>query len=314
MSYSTYSASPSFDIQASTQPYWGDRKEFRIPVEEIPALGGTLVQLELLLLKSRRFDLEEVTRLVRSDVGLAIQVLRHAQSDAFGGEERWQLSDCIVHLGPRLMEVARPLCCWAENRQAAFAQAEAFWTHAKLVANVAERAASYFPELNVNPEKAYIAGLFHNLKRLPEILDSGDESNLKGASRTIQEWIVECNLPSFVTDVLETLETETVPGNMDALSRMVCFAKQWVDLCLPQSESCVPRRSQFNLQVLRAATLIYNCFPATEPDPFVPFMYILTDTTLELLDVERPESASVVRRTVTNIRPEAKCRRENISI
>jgi hypothetical protein len=294
MPLSIDSSSLSLGSEFSSQVFRGDDKEPRTSADEIPALAGTLVQLELLL-KPQTIDLEAITRLICSDVGLSIQVLRHSQSEVVGCEAPWRISDCVIHLGPKLLGLARPLCSWAEYRDHSYAEAEAFWLHAKLVAAVAERTAAYFYELNVNPEQAYISGLMHNLERLPRILDLVGLPSFDRNVSNLQEWVMEWNLPSFIMDTLATVHSDFDPTKSGALARVVNFARCWIDLCLPWAETCLARKTRFKLPVLQAANLICRYFPGTEVDPLVPFIEILKDATLDKLDEVRPESSPAIQ-------------------
>lgn len=294
MSCSTDFSSLSFSHQPSPQVIWGVHEEPRKFADEIPALAGTLVQLELLL-KPQIVNLEAITRLIRDDLGLAIQVLRHSQAEALISDAPWRISDCVIHLGPKLLGIARPLCSWAESREHSYAEAEAFWTHAKLVATIAERTATYFDELNVNPEQAYISGLMHNLERLPRILDLVGLPSFDRNVCNFQEWVTEWNLPSFVMDILETVHGDLDPGKISELARVVNFARCWIDLCLPWSETCLARKTRFKMPVLQTADLICRYFPDTEADPLVPFIELLKDATFDKLDEVCPESSPEVQ-------------------
>lgn len=295
MLISTTFSSSACGSQASSQVVRDDRKVCRTPAYRVPALAGTLAQLELLL-KSPATDVEELTRLVRSDIGLCLQALRQSRSEAVESDELWRISDCVIHLGPRLLQLARPLCYRTEDSKVEYAAAEAFWMHSKLVATVAETTATYFQGLNVNPERAYLSGLMYNLDQLPDVLHFAWFPAVGGSPCTIQDWVAACNLPRFITDVQEFAIDELVPGEWRALPRVVRFAQHWIELCLPWSQSCMARRSSFELPQIDAANLIYTSFPDAGADCILPFIDILRNSTLGQLDEQRPEISSVVRR------------------
>ena len=208
-----------------------------------------------------------------------------------GGDDLWRISDCVVYFGRRLLELVPPLC-WAEEDRQSYAEAEAFWKHAKLVATAAETTAAYFRELDVNPEQAYIAGLLHNLKRLPHVLKF---AGLRGRLCGTQDWVTDCDLPSFVNDVLETAHQGRISCGMRNLSRVVWFSRRWIGLCLPWSETCIARKNRFTLPLLQAANLINTAFPGTDTDPVMPFLETLVDSTMNNLEAERPASSSVLQ-------------------
>jgi hypothetical protein len=295
----TYSSVPSvlpYGGQVSPRDDRGDRMElkFRVSTQDVPALAETLVQLELLL-RSQTVDLAAVTDLVRSDLGLSMQALRQTRSEPVGGDGLWRISDCVVDRGARLLEHARPLCYWAECKQA-YAEAEAFWKHSRLVATVAERTAAYFTELGVDPEQAYLGGLMHNLERLPDVLELAYGPTIDGSVCTIREWVEECNLPSFIYEVLQSAREAQETSEMSPLQRVVEFARRWMELSLPWSETCIARRSRFKQPVLQTVNLIYAFFPNTDADPLLPFMDVLKECTLGLLAEQRADSSSVTQR------------------
>ena len=222
MSIQTYLPVQPYDFQAP-EVSWGQIDRFVSPADEIPALAGTLAQLELLL-KAPIVDLEVAARLVRSDLGLSIQALRQAWIQSKGSEQPWRISDCVVVLGLRLLDVARPLHCGVKHKFA-YSEAEAFWKYASLVATVSEQTATYFDELGVDPEQAYLAGLMHNFNRLPDVLEAVGFLESGESLR-----LVDCSLPSFVNDVVESTAGDRLPIEMNPLSRVVSFSKRWIDL------------------------------------------------------------------------------------
>jgi hypothetical protein len=306
MSFSTYSPLAPYSSEAPSQVFWGGQNEFRSSADDIPALASTLVQLELLL-KPQTADLEAVTRLVSSDLGLTFQALRHARAEALESEF-WRISDCVIHLGPKLLGVARPLCYRTDDRKYSYSEVEAFWKHAHLVATVAEKTATYFYELNVNPEQAYLAGLMHNLRQLPRVLDLVGITGPNGDLCNFSELALDWNLPSFIVGVLD--RKDLAVREMDELSRMVSFARSWIDFCLPWSETCVARKTRFHLPVLQVANLICEYFPNTAIDPFAPFLEILKHSTLDNLDEDPPESSLMPARRATASRTGASVNRQ----
>jgi hypothetical protein len=269
--------------------WWHHRNRFQTAADEIPALAGTLLQLELLL-NAPMVDLEAVTRLVRSDLGLCIQVLKESRFGAADGDQLWRISDCVIQLGSQLLGLARPLCCGVEQRKFAYAEAEAFWKHASLVASVAEQTATYFYELGVNPEQAYLAGLMHNLHKLPDVLAFVDSEGATGSLRADNDWVMDCNLPFFIHNVLESRDDGYLPTELSPLLRVISFSKRWIDLCLPWSETCMARRNRFKFPVLKAVNLIYTHFPGTDVDPLTPFMEIVKDCIFDQLQSKSQET------------------------
>jgi hypothetical protein len=294
MTFPIYAVSPLLDSQTSSPVFWDDTNAFA-DARNIPALAGTLVELELLL-KRQPVDLESVTNLVRGDLGLTVQVLRTSRFET-GNDELWRISDCVIHLEQRLLELTSPLR-WSKESHHAYAEAEAFWMHAKLVATIAQTIATYLYELDVNPEQAFLSGLMHKIERLPQVLNF---TGFKCEPCRIQDWVMDCNLPSFVNAVVETAHGDRTPSEMSNLSRVVSFSRRWIDLCLPWSETCMAQKKRFTLPVLKAANLFSMFFP--DGDLSVPFIEALRDSTMNCLGEERPASTSVVRRPNSGICP-----------
>jgi hypothetical protein len=267
-------------------PLLADDQESRFANSGVPVMAGALIQLELLL-RERSIDLEAVSHVVRGDIGLTIEVLRSARIES-ENEELWRISDGVIELRSRILELATPLRRTDDHRHA-YDEVEAFWMHARLVATVAEMTAGYFHELQENSEQAYIAGLLHNLKRLPKVLKLlGIGCDLSG---------ILYGLPFFVTDVVESVHSDQNPSEMSALARIVDFAAKWVGLCLPWAETCMAKRRRFSLPLIQAANVVCSYFPETGVDPLVPFIELLQATTIGCLEEERPVNSSVLAQT-----------------
>ena len=129
----------------------------------VPVLPETLVQLDLLLGKSA-LDLEEISQLILTDVGATLQVFRSAYNSGTSGASRVnRISDCIVHLGKARMQAAFPAVISRHQ-----APLRALWERARLAAEVSELLA---PRMScVSPERAYLAGLLHEIGRVPAAL------------------------------------------------------------------------------------------------------------------------------------------------
>jgi HD-like signal output (HDOD) protein len=136
-----------------------------------PALSNALLQLELCLSASVA-DLQDVTNIIKSDIGLTAQLLRLAAAEIEGSPSRIvPVSEIVLQLGVNrlkaMMARTKPLA----GRSANFAGSNACtssWMHAKLTAQIAEELAGQSSE--VHPEEAYLAGLLLHLGDLPRIL------------------------------------------------------------------------------------------------------------------------------------------------
>jgi hypothetical protein len=137
-------------------------RELDRELPDAPVMSDTLLMLELAV-RERVVDLSEVTQLVLGDLGAAIQIMRLARREGLSG----RMENCISGLGVQacLDAVARrPI-----KRGTCDPAIAELWSHAKRTADnckfLAEEA--FLP---VNPDHAYLVGLFHAVGALPSVL------------------------------------------------------------------------------------------------------------------------------------------------
>ena len=132
----------------------------------VPAMARSLLRLELLL-REPTLDLRAISNLIRSDLGLTIQTLRLVGADFDHSEDTpSRIQDSVVHLGQSALLLATPaLRQGSTSNQAELAE---LWGHSRLVACWAERLAHTVGGLD--PEKAYLGGLLHDIGSLPGLL------------------------------------------------------------------------------------------------------------------------------------------------
>lgn len=135
---------------------------------DVPVLSETLLRVELMV-RERAVDLSEISQVVLSDLGAVLQIMRLA-----GGEDSFEdgrvprIEDCISGLGVQacLEAIARrPLK--PSTRPPAMID---MWAHARIIAENCKFLAEETSSFLVNPEEAYLVGLFHDLGTLPAIL------------------------------------------------------------------------------------------------------------------------------------------------
>jgi len=228
--------------------------------QDVPALVGTLVELELMLLNARAIDLEAVSAIVRSDVGLTLQVLRFSRSDNRGDAQPWRISDCVIQLGDKLLGVARPMSRPSNYAARRYEDMLAFWKHSKLVATVAEFIAKTLPELDVDPEQAYIAGLLHIIDALPCVLKHDHPCDSAMNLCTTSDWVAQFRLPGFVNEMLDASRAELPTTDLTPLSRVVSFAQCWSEKSLNLLGVQPPRQSSLRAPYLQYST---QFFPQT---------------------------------------------------
>ncbi|HEY6489190.1 MAG: HDOD domain-containing protein [Terracidiphilus sp.] len=137
-------------------------------LQDVPVLSETLLRVELMV-RERSVDLREISTVVLSDLGATLQIMRLAgREDAFEDGRVPRIEDCISGLGVQacLEAIARrPLK--PSTRPPAVIDT---WAHARIIAENCKFLAEETSSFLVNPDEAYLVGLFHELGTLPAIL------------------------------------------------------------------------------------------------------------------------------------------------
>jgi len=145
-------------------------------LEAIPAIPAIVQPLaSMLQLPVERVNVEQVVQLVSYDSSIAAQCLRMANSPLFGRRKTETVRSAILTLGLKRLQAILLGCClnrivpadkWAFN-------ATTFWRHSLGCALVSRKLATLigYPE----PEKAYLAGLLHDLGMLVNTLACTEE-------------------------------------------------------------------------------------------------------------------------------------------
>jgi HD-like signal output (HDOD) protein len=142
-------------------------------VPAVPAIVHPLISM--LQLPSDEVDMEKVVQLVSYDAGIAAQCLRISNSPLFGRRNTETVRGSIIALGLKRVQAILLGCCmnqivppgkWALDPTI-------FWRHALGCALVSRKVATLisYPD----PEKAYLAGLLHDLGILVNTIACTDE-------------------------------------------------------------------------------------------------------------------------------------------
>jgi HD-like signal output (HDOD) protein len=133
-------------------------------LEAMPTIPAIVQQLaSLLQLPAEEVDLKKIVELVSCDSTIAAQCLRMANSPLFGRRNTETVRSAVLALGLKRVEAILLGCClnrivppgkWA-------LEAVTFWRHSLGCALVSSKMAKLigYPD----PEKAYLAGLLHDL-------------------------------------------------------------------------------------------------------------------------------------------------------
>jgi HD-like signal output (HDOD) protein len=177
---------------------------------DLPVLPETVLLMDLL---SSQFsvDLSELSRLILSDVGATLQILRFAGRE-FGDSPDCPLriEDCICALGVQacLLEVSRHTAV-SQIRQYGILEA---WLHSREVAACCRVEAASLNE-NISPDEAYLVGLCHTLGTLPALLHWGwGERHEIGRDRTGLRLAERWKLPPSVQEYFLDMERRVPSG------------------------------------------------------------------------------------------------------
>ena len=205
---------PVDSTRSSTFPLPGEA-EFSGP----PAMPNALLRLELSL-SAFVIDLQDVTNIIKSDVGLTVQLLRLAARTTEQSKGKiGAISEIAIQVGVdglgALVAQTEPLPDHFRSHTGLSAS-ERFWMHSRLTALIAEELAGQSSE--VAPGEAYLAGLLCHVGDLPSVLgwaaaDSGTTDSRNTGYRMAKAWELPCALTEVIGgygEVCRTPESRTL--------------------------------------------------------------------------------------------------------
>lgn len=142
-------------------------------IERLPTLPSVATRL-MSIANASDIHLDEVIGLIESDPAMSTTILRLCRSADKGlGDRITTVRRAVIMLGLETVQVAalsvhvyRQLAHRRQPEQGSAFDHPGFWVHSLCVACAAERIASAHPALEVSPERAYLAGLLHDLGKL----------------------------------------------------------------------------------------------------------------------------------------------------
>ncbi len=178
-------------------------ERYPLQVELAAHLPDVPVQLETLLLLELEFqepsvDLRVVSQLVRNDLGATLQILRLVAMEYGNAEGRpTRIEDCIADLGvDACIEAVSARTVARDGRHRIIAE---IWAHSREIAQYSKFIAEDIPE--VNPDEAYLVGLFHSIGLLPSALGwEGGETGAKDTAAVGFKLARKWSLPRFVLE------------------------------------------------------------------------------------------------------------------
>ena len=190
-----------------TDPVFNDSAQDELSrlLGNVPALPDSLLRLEALLGKPT-VDLSGVCAVIRADLGLTLRVLPLAPVPLEPGFSA--LEQCILEAGIhclRMVGQTTPALALSYRNPRLHSELLRLWQHSRLVAESAEQIA--LEKGDPDPDKAYVAGLLHDLLVLAEILSEAAD----GAARATDEGLVDARklaaawkIPPFAVESIET--------------------------------------------------------------------------------------------------------------
>jgi HD-like signal output (HDOD) protein len=154
-----------------------------ILAEGLPSLPNHIMQLNGLLASSP-IDLRRISKVIRSDLSLTAQVIRLCNSALFGIRRRiFKVEEAAVLMGADRLRTLIFTCylmeCsgkWLHEREV-----QDHWRHCFITALLSERIARSIGYQM--PDQAYLAGLLHDVGKLPLLMVSAEEGSM--ASREV---------------------------------------------------------------------------------------------------------------------------------
>ena len=241
-------------------------------VDDLPQLHAAVHQL-LGALSDDGIDRTRLADIIDRCPSLSAKLVGLANSAYFRRASPIKgLSDAIFVIGfrtVRSLATATALQAPFENNRCPAFQSGRFWLHAVLTAHVArELAKNAAPDLSLNPEEAYLAGLLHGMgllalahlfpDELNQILESVQQSGgplslliLKKFGAThrsvgaalLKRW----HLPDAFICAAQHYADPDYMGDDWTLCRLIAVAREWADRVIHQSKSDAFEREGLSL-------------------------------------------------------------------
>ena len=130
----------------------------------LPALAS-VATAALTVARDPDSDVDDLTRLVQSDVGLAARILRVANSAGYGRRKHARtIHDAVITVGLRPTCAILVAVCVRQLYAEPGQHTEVLWNHSLAVALAAEELARV--SRDVRPDVGFLSGLFHDVGRI----------------------------------------------------------------------------------------------------------------------------------------------------
>ena len=223
---------------------WVDEVEAKLETGKLKAelAPASSVQRQLLsVIDSPQLPMKKVARSIQSDPALAGEVLKMANSSLFGGcGGTSSLEQATVRLGQRQLRLLL-MTVMLESRVARGPAVEVFsqlqWRHSLACGRIAAHLAR---KSGLDPDDAYLSGLFHNVGVLALLGAIGGEEPRRARPRAVvelilrrayglnKEVVVEWKLPHDVADAAQRYRDYSQFDYFNPLAAVVSLAN---DVC-----------------------------------------------------------------------------------
>jgi putative nucleotidyltransferase with HDIG domain len=236
----------------------------------LPTLPGYVFELDARL-KADPADLKSVAWLIGTDPCLSAQVLRICHAMPFA-KPVLHIDGAVALAGAarlRAMALTSPLLHIPEtagSTKQTQRLLNAFWQHSPWTALLSERLAEWigYPD----PEKAYVAGLLHDIGKVPLMMegvfaeDGGEEGNhhIEIGRLLAAAW----NYPPELMEVLEFHHSPRQARQDAALTGIVAVADQYGERCGLGLDWGEPRLSR--PVTASVVELLHDCLPTLSQD------------------------------------------------
>lgn len=253
--------------------------------EGLPTLPGYVFELNGLL-SATHVDLTQVSRVIRTDPSLSAQVLRLQQLIGGGaGHDIRPLEETVKLVGTERLRTLVMTTSLLEytGKTLTVSDVQAFWQHCFLTALLSERIAQFTGA--EDPEKAYLAGLLHDIGTLSLLVCPGTEERgattvpTEGSADALVEervqfgldhcemgrWIgVSWKFPLELIEVFEYHHEPTRATQNPGLVEIVAAADEICDLHGIGIGGAPPRLSQAGLE--RYQEVLQKHLPRLRPE------------------------------------------------
>jgi HD-like signal output (HDOD) protein len=194
-------ADPDSDSTAQLQAW---QVEYAQELPDVPVLPETLLRLELEV-QERSVDLRSMARVVLSDLGATVQVLRQSGLESGCMDSRpARIEDCISSLGASAcMDAVAAETLGHNYRYGVVAE---IWAHSREIAHYARLVAE--DTSDINPNDAYLVGLLHTIGLLPNALAWTGSSRPVDTTLAGLQMARQWSFPNAVVDYFRALHRD----------------------------------------------------------------------------------------------------------